>query len=124
MLPAKSYIGLVDLVLDKWAWSVTSPTGLVARKVFREDCVDQMSLISEWTEMCRKHWSKSRITGISIIVREFFGDPIVPAAKKEVLALTHLTTRLRKSFEKDIAKNAKKNPKPSGATVPPRWRQR
>ena len=33
------------------------------------------------------------------------------AAKKEALALTHLTTRLRKSFEKDIAKNAKKNPK-------------
>ena len=38
MLPAKSYIGLVDLVSDLWAWSVTGPTGLVARKVFREDC--------------------------------------------------------------------------------------
>ena len=38
MLPAKSYIGLVDLVSDYRAWSVTSPTGLVARKVFREDC--------------------------------------------------------------------------------------
>ena len=38
MLPAKSYIGLVDLVSDQCAWSVTSPTGLVARKVFREDC--------------------------------------------------------------------------------------
>ena len=31
------------------------------------------------------------------------------AAKKEAQALTHLTKYLRKSFEKDIAKNAKRN---------------
>ena len=72
--------------------------------------MDQMPLTSEWTERCVmletrsghlamtlhcqstrkkccdwtwkcKHWSKSRITGISIIVREFFGDPIVPYGK-------------------------------------------
>ena len=38
-----------------------------------------------------------------------YADQLV--ARKEALALTHLTTRLRRSFEKDIAKNAKKNPK-------------
>ena len=38
MLPATSPIGLVDLVSEQWAWSVTSPTELVARQVFREDC--------------------------------------------------------------------------------------
>ena len=27
-----------DLVSDQWAWSVTGPTGLVARKAFCEDC--------------------------------------------------------------------------------------
>ena len=32
-------------------------------------------------------------------------------AKKESLAMSRLTVKLRKSFEKDIAKNAKKNPK-------------
>ena len=33
------------------------------------------------------------------------------AAKKEAQALSHLTSRLRRDFEKDIARNAKKNPK-------------
>ena len=32
-------------------------------------------------------------------------------AKKESLAMSRLTVKLRKSFEKDIAKNAKKIPK-------------
>ena len=37
MLPATNPTGLVNLVSDQSAWSVTSPTGLVARKVFCED---------------------------------------------------------------------------------------
>ena len=38
-------------------------------------------------------------------------DTEAQAARKEANALSHLTDKLRKTFEKDLAKNARKNPK-------------